>query len=182
VRAPLRSSSALVAVVVPCTITLSSPAAAEASPRAATTPAAWLATVVGTLATRTAPDASSTSTRSVKVPPTSTPTSIVSAMYPPRGRADCRAVRPERRGRASLVSSQVASRFVWKRAVDKGILRRRCQKGHRRSQGSQTHLLGVVWLAVEELHDRSKLLPVERSPLAGPVASRFDPIGLHLAR
>src|SRR5207245_8887084 len=30
--------------------------------------------VVGTLATRTAPDASSNSTRSVKVPPTSTPT------------------------------------------------------------------------------------------------------------
>ena len=60
VRAPLRSSSALVAVVVPWTITATSAAPAAAPARAACTPPAWLATVVGTLATRTAPVASST--------------------------------------------------------------------------------------------------------------------------
>src|SRR5262249_57694225 len=62
------------------------PAPARAS--AACTPAAWLATVVGTLATRTSPVASSTSTRSVKVPPTSTPTSFVSATAPTGGASD----------------------------------------------------------------------------------------------
>src|SRR5215813_8276869 len=113
VRAPLRSSRALVAVVVPCTITLSSAAAVEASPRAATTPAAWLATVVITLATRTSPEASSTRTRSVKVPPTSTPTSIVSAMCPPRGCVACCSVSPEPRGRGSPVSRRRVASKLW---------------------------------------------------------------------
>src|SRR5712691_7122905 len=75
VQAPLRSSSALVAVVVPWTTIYRSSGVAEASASAARTPSAWLPTLVGTLATRTAPVVSSTSTRSVKVPPTSTPTS-----------------------------------------------------------------------------------------------------------
>src|SRR6266851_7776450 len=78
VRAPLRSSSELVAVVVPWTMTATSAALAAAPASAPWTPPAWLATVVGTLATRTRPVASSTSTRSVKVPPTSTPTSLAS--------------------------------------------------------------------------------------------------------
>src|ERR1700730_14755242 len=59
------------------TATSAAPAAAPA--RAACTPPAWVATGVGTLATRPRPVASSTSTRSVNVPPTSTPTSLVSA-------------------------------------------------------------------------------------------------------
>ena len=62
------------AVVVPWTTTFSSPGVADASASAASTPSAWLRTVVGTFAMRTAPVISSTSTRSVKVPPTSTPT------------------------------------------------------------------------------------------------------------
>src|ERR1700730_15956945 len=82
VRAPLRSSSALVAVVVPWTITPTSAAPTAASARAPCTPPAWFATVVGTLATRTRPVSSSTSTRSVNVPPTSTPTSLVWGIYP----------------------------------------------------------------------------------------------------
>src|ERR1700731_2543127 len=59
------------------TATSAAPAAAPA--RAACTPPAWLATVVGTLATRTTPVASATSTRSGNVPPAATPTSLVSA-------------------------------------------------------------------------------------------------------
>jgi hypothetical protein len=43
------------------------------------------------------------------------PTSIVSAMCPPPGRAACRAVTPEPSGRRSPVSSRVASQFVWQR-------------------------------------------------------------------
>src|SRR6266446_1264551 len=89
VRAPLRSSSALVAVVVPWTITPTSAGPTAAPARAPCTPPAWFATVVGTLATRTRPVASSTTTRSVKVPPTSTPTSLVGGIYPriERGRS-----------------------------------------------------------------------------------------------
>src|SRR6185295_1045452 len=58
-------------------MTATSAALAAAPASAPCTPRAWLATVVGTLATRTRPVASSTRTRSVKVPPTSTPTSLV---------------------------------------------------------------------------------------------------------
>src|SRR5258705_2316433 len=89
VRATLRSSSALVAVVVPWTMTAPSSAPAAVPASAAWTPPAWFATVVGTLATRTSPLASSTSTRSVNVPPTSTPTSLVGGIYPriERGRS-----------------------------------------------------------------------------------------------
>ena len=77
IAAAVMTLGLLVAVVVPWTITATSAAPAAAPARAPCTPPAWLATVVGTLATRTSPVAPSTHTRSVKVPPTSTPTSLV---------------------------------------------------------------------------------------------------------
>src|SRR6185369_4149457 len=69
----LRSSIALVVVVVPCTMASSDAGSTPAAASAARTPKAWLSTVVGTLAIRTSPLASSTTIRSVKVPPTSMP-------------------------------------------------------------------------------------------------------------
>ncbi len=75
VRAPRRSRRALVATVVPCEITSASPAAIDALASAAITPADWSAGVDGTLATRM--PSSSTTTTSVKVPPTSTPTRAI---------------------------------------------------------------------------------------------------------
>src|SRR3954451_18021834 len=68
-RAPRRSSSALVATVVPCANRVS-PVPAPTARAAATTDSSCLG-AVGTLAVRIRP--SSTSTASVKVPPTSTP-------------------------------------------------------------------------------------------------------------
>ena len=68
VRAPLRSSSAFVATVVPC-VKRSTPAAPTAC-AAATTDSSWRA-AVGTFAVRSSP--SSRRTASVNVPPTSTP-------------------------------------------------------------------------------------------------------------
>ena len=69
----LRSSIALVVVVVPWTMASSEAGSMPAASIAARTPKAWLCTVVGTLAMLTSPLASSTTTRSVKVPPTSMP-------------------------------------------------------------------------------------------------------------
>src|SRR5450755_4595745 len=69
----LRSSIALVVVVVPWTIASSPAASTPAAASAARTPKAWFSEVVGTLAICTWPVASSTTTRSVKVPPTSIP-------------------------------------------------------------------------------------------------------------
>src|SRR3954451_20867329 len=68
-RAPRRSRSALVATVVPCANRVS-PVPAPTARAAATTDSSCLG-AVGTLAVRIRP--SSTSTASVKVPPTSTP-------------------------------------------------------------------------------------------------------------
>src|SRR6266540_1757472 len=76
-RAPLRSISALVASVVPCTTAWTASWATPASPSnawtACSTPWAGSFEVVRTLPTRTAPVVSSTTTRSVNVPPMSTP-------------------------------------------------------------------------------------------------------------
>ena len=69
----LRSSIALVVVVVPWTMASSDAGSTPAAASAARTPNAWLSTVVGTLAIFTSALASSTTIRSVKVPPTSMP-------------------------------------------------------------------------------------------------------------
>ena len=78
VRAPRPSSSALVATVIPCasssTASGLAPARSSTTSIAAMTPCDWSAGVVGALAVCTPPDA--TSTASVNVPPTSTPTSM----------------------------------------------------------------------------------------------------------
>src|SRR5205085_6002354 len=65
---------------VPWTSTLIAAGAMPASHSAASTPSAWLRTLVGTLAIRTSPVASSIRIRSVKVPPTSTPIRFVASM------------------------------------------------------------------------------------------------------
>src|SRR5581483_8591062 len=70
VRAPRRSSSAFVATVVPCASTSTAPTPEAAS--AADTPAAWRPGTEGTFAVTSSPP--TTATRSVNVPPTSTPT------------------------------------------------------------------------------------------------------------
>jgi len=77
VRAPWPSSSALVAVVVPwanaSTSSADAPARSSAAVTAARTPSDWSSGVVGDLAvTSRSPMAT---TASVKVPPTSTPSS-----------------------------------------------------------------------------------------------------------
>src|SRR6188768_4089929 len=74
----LRSSIALVVVVVPWTIASSAAGSTPAASSAAITPKAWFSTVVGTLAMRTSPLAGSTTIRSVKVPPTSMPAIMAS--------------------------------------------------------------------------------------------------------
>ena len=79
--APLRSSTALVATVDPCT---RSPAAGSERPdssSAAIAPRCGADGVLGTLVMRTPP--SSKATRSVKVPPTSTPTRVAPLMRDP---------------------------------------------------------------------------------------------------
>src|SRR5262245_31476108 len=82
VRAPLRSRSAFVAIVVPC-VKRSTSSAATASAAATTDSCCSLA--VGTFATRTSP--SETSTASVNVPPTSTPSTRMRAFdHAARGR------------------------------------------------------------------------------------------------
>ncbi len=70
VRAPLRSSSALVATVEPCATVAPLTGPMPAASSAAITPSDWSA-VVGTLAVTIRP--STRATRSVNVPPTSTP-------------------------------------------------------------------------------------------------------------
>src|SRR5579863_448993 len=81
VRAVLPSSSALVATVIPCakrsTSPASTPAPSSTARTAAITPRDCSAGVVGTFAVCTV--AAPTSTASVKVPPTSTPSSISEA-------------------------------------------------------------------------------------------------------
>ena len=76
-RAPLPSRIALVATVVPCSTCAisrgSTPAAAQTFARPLITPSAWSAGVEGVLARHVRPVSSSTRSRSVKVPPTSTP-------------------------------------------------------------------------------------------------------------
>lgn len=74
VRATLRSSSALVPTVVPCTMVAI--CAAESATRATPfmKPRASSPRVLGTLTMRALPSRSSSTNRSVKVPPTSTPT------------------------------------------------------------------------------------------------------------
>ncbi len=85
VRATLRVSRALVATVEPCTKCVTSPgstpARASTSRAAATTPSSWLA-VLSTLAV-TMPSGP-TSTASVNVPPTSTPSAVISPRPPLR--------------------------------------------------------------------------------------------------
>src|SRR5690349_10440366 len=89
--APLRSSSALVATVVPCTTSpvsarrppRSVPSSVASSARPSITPIEGSAGVEVDLASVTRP-ASSTPTRSVKVPPTSTPMRSISASPAPR--------------------------------------------------------------------------------------------------
>ena len=89
-RAPRRSSSALVPTVVPCTM---DPSAATGpncrSP--CRNPTASSPRLDGTLAVRTRPVAASNSTRSVKVPPTSTPTIPVPTLPVPRNPGSRRA-------------------------------------------------------------------------------------------
>ncbi len=70
VRAPLRSRSAFVAIVVPCVKRSSGTSAAPTSVAALTTECSCARTV-GTFAVRSSPSARSTA--SVKVPPTSIP-------------------------------------------------------------------------------------------------------------
>ena len=75
--APLPSRIALVATVVPCSTWATSdssiPAAAHTWPIPLSTPTAWSAGVEAVLARQVLPLASSTSSTSVNVPPTSTP-------------------------------------------------------------------------------------------------------------
>ncbi len=89
-RAPLRSSSALVPTVVPWTMEPS----AESAPkvfRPSRKPTASSPRFEGTLAVRNVPAASSRKNRSVKVPPTSTPTSVVMPWLPSHSRGAGRA-------------------------------------------------------------------------------------------
>ena len=93
VRAPVRSVSALMTTVVPCTS--SSIAAGSTSPAAITSSTPWARSlgVVETLAMRTSPLPASTTTRSVNVPPMSVATRSVIGAQPGR----LRRVRLERR-------------------------------------------------------------------------------------
>jgi hypothetical protein len=75
-RAPLRSSSALVPAVVPCTTVARRARSGTRAAMPARKPAAWSGRVVGTLATSARPVASSSTKTSVKVPPTSMPTTV----------------------------------------------------------------------------------------------------------
>ena len=90
VRASRRSRTALVVVVVPCTIRSTPDAPMPAASSAAITPKAWLSRVVGVLAIRTAPEAPSTRIRSVNVPPTSMPATTC----PPRSVSSCPSCSP----------------------------------------------------------------------------------------
>src|SRR5262249_48966313 len=72
--APLRSSTALVATVEPCPRSSICARSMPEAVSAANAPMSGLRGVLGTLVTTTLPP--STATRSVKVPPTSTPTRI----------------------------------------------------------------------------------------------------------
>src|SRR3954469_16381535 len=91
VRAPLPSSSAFVATVMPCArISTSSgvaPAASSAARTASITPSDWSRGVLGALAVcRRSP---ATSTASVNVPPTSTPSSMAADRTAAAPRASC---------------------------------------------------------------------------------------------
>src|SRR5512132_3452789 len=83
VRAPRRSRSALVATVEPWAKLATAPRADRTTSSADTTPRAWFFGVVGTLAVISLP--STSATRSVKVPPTSTP-SLASVIAAPLAR------------------------------------------------------------------------------------------------
>jgi hypothetical protein len=73
IRAPLRSSSALVPAVVPWTTTSTVDRSSTRAEIPSRKPPDWSGRVVGTLATSAVPAASSSTKTSVKVPPTSTP-------------------------------------------------------------------------------------------------------------
>src|SRR5262245_12648375 len=77
--APLRSSTALVATVEPCPRSSMRARSMPEAVRAAKAPMSGLFGVLGTLVTTTLPP--STATRSVKVPPTSTPTRMRSTPF-----------------------------------------------------------------------------------------------------
>ena len=76
VRAPLRSSSALVPTVVPCTMVRISVKSSTLLAMPSTKPLDWSPRVDGTLAVLTVPSVSSRMKTSVKVPPTSTPIDV----------------------------------------------------------------------------------------------------------
>src|SRR5262245_15002765 len=110
-----RSTIALVTKVVPCASEAQRPATRPTAARPSSTPPAGLAGVVGTLSDVIRP-AESQATRSVKVPPTSTPTRTPSAItrsascdHAPRASPSCDAeaspdlVGPLRVGRNRLV-------------------------------------------------------------------------------
>ncbi len=91
VRAPSCSSSPLVAIVVPWRKSSISDGCRPAAPitrRAPdSTPVAGSPTVVGTFSTATSPRSSSTTSRSVNVPPTSTPRRFIAPATRPGNRA-----------------------------------------------------------------------------------------------
>ena len=94
VRAPLRSSSAFVAIVVPCVKRSRKTSPAPTSAAASTTECSCARTV-GTLAVRSSP--SSSSTASVKVPPTSIPRIATRHVYHERAGTLRRVAAPVRR-------------------------------------------------------------------------------------
>ena len=102
--APLRSSTALVATVEPCTRSPASASARPDSSSAATAPRCGAGGVLGTLVMRTPP--ASKATRSVNVPPTSTPTRTAPLMGA-RAR-----FRPSGWGTVSLRLSRLAGAVV----------------------------------------------------------------------
>jgi hypothetical protein len=80
VFAPLRSSSALVPTVVPWTTAASLAKSGWPCAMPSTKPTDWSPLVEGTLRVLASPVASSKKNRSVNVPPTSTPTTVVALM------------------------------------------------------------------------------------------------------
>src|SRR3954468_13014311 len=136
VRAPLPSSSAFVATVMPWAKTLTSsgfaPAASSAAETASITPSDWSLGVLGALAVcRRSP---TTITASVNVPPTSTPRSIgrdATSRPPPRPRrrhagawrARGGGLRGDRRGHRHALDLLRLGQVLVRRAVAVGVQR-----------------------------------------------------------
>ena len=98
VRAPRRSSRALVATVVPCTSNCNAPGATPARSSAASTARSGADRSDSTLTARVDASAVSYTIRSVKVPPTSMPTNTLTIGHRPAGRCGtCRQTRRRRR-------------------------------------------------------------------------------------